>query len=290
MARGVRSKLRERRPARRRTPNIDFNKVPRYVREEVDPPAKTVAKGIKGETVRRIQEWLNYHQFRTAMNADFGPATETCVQEFQESRKMKASGKVDTATWAELVGPMRDALDEPKRLNRMNATEAVLAVARQHLQQHPVEIGGSNKGPWVRLYCYGNDGPAWAWCAGFVTLVMQQAYFYRGAAFPIDGSVSCDTLAAQGKAAGLFVDGRDISSGRVPWEGMGDVCVFLRRRTPTDWTHTGFAFDGVGAPKELVFTTIEGNTNDEGSREGFEACMGKRSVVGDNYDFIRFPQ
>ena len=172
--------------------------------------------------------------------------------------------------------------------NCLTCGRPVLAVANRHVDQHPVEIGGANCGPWVRLYCHGNDGRQWAWCAGFVTLVMQQAYFYLGARPPIKGSVSCDTLAAQAKVAGLFVSGRDISSGRWAWQEFNAACIFLRRRTATDWTHTGIATAGTGNQTNIVFSTIEGNTNDEGVREGFEACRRTRSLSGNNYDFIAF--
>ncbi|MEM7254488.1 MAG: peptidoglycan-binding domain-containing protein [Pseudomonadota bacterium] len=266
---------------------INFNAVPSYVRREIDPPKRMVKKGVRNQAARRIQEWLNFHQCRTSIDGDFGPATESCVKDFQANQGVRVTGRVDRHTWEALSAPMRVALETPS-IERMSAVEAVRTVAEQHVTQHPMEIGGANRGPWVRLYCGGQDGPDWAWCAGFVTLVMQQAYFYRGEKVPIAGSVSCDSLAAQAKAAGLFVSERDITSGRVRWEDFGGACIFLRRRTPTDWTHTGIATAAEGRPRELVFSTIEGNTNDEGSREGFEACRRKRSVKSANYDFIRF--
>ena len=267
---------------------INFDKVPAYIRREIDPPANPVKRDTRNQTVQRIQEWLNYHNFRTGIDGDFGPATEVCVKDFQRANGKSPSGKVDKATWDLLVRPMTTALKAPAEVAQMTAQEAVLAVANQHVDQHPVEIGGDNRGPWVRLYCEGNDGRHWAWCAGFVTLVMQQAYFYRDQKPPIKGSVSCDTLAAQAKEAALFVPEREISSGRRPWDDFGAACIFLRRRTASDWTHTGIATAGTGKPAEIVFSTIEGNTNDEGVREGFEACRRKRGVAGSNYDFIAF--
>ena len=267
---------------------INFDKVPAYIRREIDAPDAPVARGARNKTVQRIQEWLNYHAFRTGVDGDFGPATQACVRDFQRANGKAATGKVDAATWNLLVSPMVTALKAPPNVEQMTAQEAVLAVASQHVDQHPVEIGGANCGPWVRLYCEGNDGRHWAWCAGFVTFIMQQAYFYRDDKPPIKGSVSCDTLAAQAKAAGLFVPHQEISSGRRPWVDFGAAAIFLRRRTATDWTHTGIATQGTGAPAELVFSTIEGNTNDEGVREGFEACRRRRSVTGSNYDFIAF--
>ncbi len=268
--------------------SINFDKVPGYIRREIDAPRETVKRGARNQTVKRIQEWLNFHNCRTGIDGDFGPATEACVKDFQRKKRKTPTGKVDADLWHLLVKPMTTALKVPANFEHLAAQDAVLAVANQHVEQHPVEIGGANCGPWVRLYCKGNDGRDWAWCAGFVTLIMQQAYFYRGARPPIAGSVSCDTLAAQAKEAGLFVSERDITAGRRSWDEFDAACIFLHRRTSTDWTHTGIATAGTGAPQDLVFSTIEGNTNDEGVREGFEACRRKRAVAGGNYDFIAF--
>ena len=267
---------------------INFDKVPAYIRREIDAPSETIGRGTRGQAVRRIQEGLNFHDCRTSIDGDFGPATEDCVKDFQRMKRKSPSGQVDANLWNLLVKPMTTALKAPTVTAGMSAQQAVLAVANQHVDQHPVEIGGANCGPWVRLYCQGNDGRHWAWCAGFVTLIMQQAYFYLDRRPPIKGSVSCDSLAAQAKEAGLFVGERELTSGRRSWSAFDAACVFLRRRTSTDWTHTGIAFGGFGEPAELAFSTIEGNTNDEGVREGFEACRRKRGVVGSHYDFIAF--
>lgn len=267
---------------------INFKKVPRYIRREIDPPGKTLNLGMKNNSVKQVQEWLNFHKCRTVIDGDYGPATAACVSDFQKLMRRKQTGQVDNATWNLLVKPFRKALKAPTGIKNLTAPEALRAVAEQHIEQHPIEIGGDNCGPWVRLYCEGNDGRQWAWCAGFVSLIMQQAYFYRQQKSPIRGSVSCDTLAAQAKSSNLFFAGRKITSTNYNWNHFGGCCVFLRRRTPTDWTHTGFATYGIGESKDLVFSTIEGNTNDEGVREGFEACRRKRGVKSGKYDFIAF--
>lgn len=266
---------------------IDFGKVPRYIRNELEMGADTIQRGNTGRRPWRVQEWLCYHGCRTGIDGDFGPATESCVKDFQRQSRIRATGVVDDRTWTALVAPLKAALAKPAGIAGMTPQQAVREAAQQHLAQHPVEIGGANRGPWVRLYCHGNDGRQWAWCAGFVSLILQQAFFYLDRAVPITGSVSCDTLAAQGKEAGLFVPERDVTKGRFAWRDFGGCCIFLRRRTDTDWTHTGFALDGSGSARETVFSTIEGNTNDEGSREGFEACARTRSVVHGDYDFVR---
>jgi len=61
-------------------------------------------------------------------------------------------------------------------------------VARAHLKAHPVEVGGDNRGPWVRAYMSGNDGSDWLWCAGFVTAIVAQAASLLGTATPTPGT------------------------------------------------------------------------------------------------------
>ena len=70
---------------------------------------------------------------------------------------------------------------------------------------------------------------------------------------PIEGSFSCDSLAAQSKEKGLFVSEAN-RSGSIPAQGS----IFLSRRTKTDWTHNGL----FSSLSDEAFKTIEGNTND----------------------------
>ncbi len=267
---------------------INFDKVPHYIRKEITAPKKTLRNGSRGNSVKQVQEWLQYHKCRTAIDSAYGPATASCVKDFQKIKKLEQTGIVDKTTWDKLVAPMTNALLRPKIKKNETAPATVHKIAEQHVKQHPQEIGGANCGPWVRLYCSGNEGIEWAWCAGFVSLIMQQAYFYRGEKAPIKGSVSCDSLAAQAKEKDLFVAGSSIKNNSKPWSTFEGSCLFLRRRTDTDWTHTGIATIAEGSGEELVFHTIEGNTNDDGVREGYEACKRKRSFLKSNYDFISF--
>lgn len=157
------------------------------VEDEFEFPGeiKTGARGIKA---RRVQEWLTFHNFRTAVDDDFGDATKRTVKKFQSARGLDSTGVVDEATWSHLVAPMLRAFARPEMDAPTSLSDAVLRIARQHLREHPVEISGQNKGPWVRAYMNGNEGDAWPWCAGFVTFVMKQAAKVNGIAMPIGGS------------------------------------------------------------------------------------------------------
>jgi peptidoglycan hydrolase-like protein with peptidoglycan-binding domain len=230
---------------------------------------RPLQRGDKQGQVKLIQEWLCLHGHHVAIDGDFGPASEAAVKEFQAKSGLRTTGVVDVGTFGRLVAPMMAAL-AALPANSGSLGELVVAYARQHLAQHPLEIGGQNRGPWVRLYMDGNEGQPWAWCAGFACFCLKRACESRSESVPITPSYSCDALAAAAKAKGKFV-GRD---------KVGPGSFFLVRNTPSDWTHTGIVASASGE----TFKTIEGNTNDDGSREGYEVCARTRGYG--NMDFI----
>ena len=250
----------------------DAQALSRWIRDEVELERET-AKGSRGKAVRRVQEWLNLHGIGMVVDEDFGPVTERCLKRFQQRTGLPTTGRANQATFAALVQPMIEVLK--KRPSGGDMASAMSAYAEAHLAAHPREIGGQNRGPWVRLYMQGHEGVAFPWCAGFVTFLLEQASQTLERRMPIEGSFSCDSLAAQAKAAGRFLRESEASAGRLP-----PGALFLVRRTNTDWTHTGMVTEALDG----IFDTIEGNTNDEGSREGFEVCARSRSYK--SKDFI----
>ena len=224
---------------------------------------KNYKKGSKGKKVTLIQEWLCLHNIHVAIDSDFGPATHAAVQQFQKNKGLKSDGVVGKKTFSHLIMPMTNSLKDIPR-NSKTRGGMVISYAKQHLKQHPREIGGQNRGPWVRLYMKGNEGQAWAWCAGFACFVLEQACKTLDAPLPIKTSFSCDSLAASAKENGLFLKQADVENAQQITKGS----LFLSRRTSTDWVHTGIVIKS----DEDTFHTIEGNTNDEGSREGYEVC------------------
>jgi hypothetical protein len=249
----------------------------RWIKNETEilAPAKM---GARGQVVKRIQEWLNLNGFGLAIDGDFGPVTKKRVEQFQESNGLKVTGLVTPETFQVLVSPLRRVISAivPEGQSFPNL---VFKYAEAHLTQNPRETGGQNRGPWVRLYMKGHEGADWPWCAGFVSFVLRQAAESLEINEPIEGSFSCDTLAAQAMDAGLFVRESDLVKGLKTIKDS-TTCIFLVRRTNNDWNHTGFAT----AFEDLSFETIEGNTNDEGSREGFEVCSRSRGYS--DKDFI----
>ena len=238
---------------------------------------------MNGKEVRLIQEWLCLHDCKTGLDGDFGPATEATVRKFQTKMKLPQTGVVDELTFRALIAPLIRAC-KPLDTTAETFSQRVVTAARQHLKEHPIEVGGANRGPWVRLYTDGKEGEAWAWCAGFVSTLLEQAQEgLRTKPNTIEGSLSCDVLAKQGQAKDLFVSERLLAEGVVKRSDLGPGTIFLKRSATNanDWIHTGIVLSF--SPEFME--TIEGNTNDAGDREGYEVCKRVRGYK--NVDFVK---
>jgi hypothetical protein len=232
--------------------------------------------GDRGKTVKLIQECLCLNSCAVKVDGVFGPATEHATTVFQKKMSLPATGKVEQKTMNELMGPIERAM-RPIEPGGRTLAQLVVAYARQHLAEHPLEVGGPNCGPWVRLYMDGNEGTPWKWCAGFVTHIIKAAATAAGHPMPVKRTFSCDILAADANTKGKLVRGNDVVNGA---RGIKPGHVFLIRRTANDWVHTGLV---VGV-RDDTYETIEGNTNDSGDPDGYEVCRRTRAIR--NVDFI----
>ena len=239
----------------------------------------SVGRGARGKAARFVQEWLTLNGSAVAIDGNFGPATRAAIASFQQHNGIRATGTVDARTHDALTEPMRRALAIPHDLSDDFGT-ATVALARQHLAEHPREAGGPNSGPWVRLYMDGREGVAWPWCAGFVSLILRQVAAAQRCRLPFPHTYSCDILATNGQNRGLFIRGRDIAEGSRP-NVLQPGTVFLYRQALDNWVHTGFVTEA-GTDS---FGTIEGNTNDGGNREGIEVVDRTRGYA--KMDFVR---
>lgn len=228
--------------------------------------------GSTGDAVRRVQEWLTLNRLGVIIDGEFGPATATAVSVVQQKASLPVTGVVDAHTMNTLVTSMNAAVAPVPQTASLGAD--VVACAEQHIAQHPREIGGENRGPWVRLYMNGEEGTEFPWCAGFACSMIAQAAGDR--ALPFRASFSCQELGEAAKAAGMLVscDGVDPSA-------IHPGALFLvRKKDGSGWHHTGI----VASAGPDTVTTIEGNTNDDGSREGYEAIKRVRPYSG--IDFL----
>jgi hypothetical protein len=231
-------------------------------------------RGAAGPEVKRVQEWLTLSGFAVQPDGKFGPATELAVRRYQRAKRLPDDGVVTPDCYALLVAPLAECLT-PLEAQGDDLPALTLRYAERHHRLSPREVGGQNRGPWVRLYMNGREGRQWLWCAGFVCFCLRQACLTLGVELPFAPSFSCDLLAANAKQRGRFVEGRDASA-RAHLR-PGDL--FLIRRDSDDWNHVGI----VRELHDESFDTIEGNTNDEGSTNGGEVAARTRSFDGRDF-------
>lgn len=228
----------------------------------------------KGKDVRLAQEWLTFHGFGTVIDGAFGSATELAVKSFQATQKLPQTGKIDAGTQSALLAPL-NAVQRPIAVGGKSLPQLYVAYAQQHLKAHPLEIGGQNRGPWVRLYMGGNEGDAWLWCAGFATWVLRQASTAMGVKMPHPYNFGCDTLAVTAKHNKLFIPVNKPADISLVKPGF----LFVIRQSNNHWSHIGV----VESVQGEGMSTIEGNTDHNGSSNGYEVCRRTRTVVGKDF-------
>lgn len=262
-------------------------------KDEIEPPSRDIARR-RGRTqwAWKVQEWLTLHRFHTpgytagiGIDGKFGPCTEGAVKGFQEASKLEVSGVVDRATWDALVAPMVRAFAEVELPPDASFRDAVLYIARRFEKEHPTELR-SNRGPWVRAFMRGHDGRAWAWCDGFVSTVLDHACNHVGRSMDemLPWSMSCSRtrgLAESGDYACRWLDAEDVAA-KPSLVSPGDLMLVIKPGGGAK--HIGIVADVDGT----LIKTIEGNTNDDGCREGYEVCYLHRDLDSCRYGVVHF--
>lgn len=242
---------------------------------KLDTISKFPLKQGKSKDAILIQELLNLSKSPSVKcDGDFGPVSQASLKAFQKLNKLPETGEVDVKIFELLLAPLTRATTfTPKSKNLL---QAIVEVSTAHLKEHPVEINGQNSGPWVRYYMDGNQGNAWPWCAGSATAVIKQACITLGLPMPVIRTYSCDVLGMEAKAKKILVSGKTKDIHTIIKPGH----LFLVIKGNNDWQHVGI----VTGVSEQSFNTHEGNTNDGGSREGYEYCARARGYG--SVDFI----
>jgi lysozyme family protein len=250
-----------------------------HIAAELDfpPGIRNGSKDPAGKVggVRRVQEWLNIHDRATSIDGGFGDSTEEQLKKFQRDNGRSPTGELDEETWALLTAPMRRALAAIAHPAGAALEEAVIRVAQQHVAQAPVEVGGDNRGPWVRLYMQGRDGTDQLWCAGFVCFAIAQAARDLGIALPFARQVGVDALVRDAMNSSRFIDGDKVANAITRRSRLRPGFLFVVRNPDAagDWQHVGIVLNVL----DQTFDTLEGNTSVNGSRNGTTAKAGNRS-------------
>ncbi len=256
-----------------------------HVAAELDYPGllklgsgKTAAER---KSVRRVQEWLNIHGFVTPIDGGFGDSTAEQLAKFQRDRSREPSGELDEETWALLTAPMRRALASIDHGGSSSLEEAVVRTAMQHINEAPVEVGGNNGGPWVRLYMKGAEGSDQKWCAGFVCFAVAQAARDLNVKVPFKRQVGVDQLVKDAQADDRFIAEDDVQDAISRRSKLRPGYIFVVRKSSDDWIHAGLVL----GLKDQTFDTLEGNTGGDGGTDGANARESNRSYR--DKDFLR---
>lgn len=252
--------------------------------------ASSLQKNSQGTDVRRVQEWLCLHALRypkaaltTALDGQFGPATERAVQNFQVVSKIPKTGVVTPDLFNKLSSPLSTAFQfQP---TEKDVRKAVVRVAKMHLTQRSAEIqtdAAQNLGPWVRGYCDGYDGSPFKWCVGFVQTILDQVASAYGRSFTaiMPHTLSCDVMAVSAIETGRLIKSAVIR--KTPQKiRPGDVFL-LRNPTNDDWYHTGL----VTAVAGNAIETLEGNTDLKGGSNGTAVFARVRNIQTSTIDIL----
>lgn len=147
-----------------------------------------------------------------------------------------------------------------------------LDLAKGWIGQHE-EPKGSNRSPFIDaiLHAVGQP-PGQPWCAAFVYHCFAQAALALGVPNPLPATASCSVLYAWAREHGKLVS--------VPQAGD----IFLVRGGPHGHRHTGLV---AAVPNNWHAPTVEGNSNDDGSAEGWEVVARRPGRPVDSCDYVR---
>lgn len=250
--------------------------LPKSLKSELDLPGPVREDGPKKQA-KLIQERLYLAGFKLAIDGAFGPATTEQLKAFQKKSGLAQSGIYGAKEHDVLTEPFVQAVNPTA--GKKGLGEWITAVAEQHIGQKPIEVGGDNRGPWVRMYMDGGEGSPFKWCAGFCFFIIEQACQLSSNPSPMAKSFSVNTIVERAKTANQFLSEQQAQSSAGK-KKIAPGSLFVHRGGPGFWTHVGI----VTKADPSVFHTCEGNTNDDGSSNGFEAIERVRGYK--RMDFI----
>jgi len=242
----------------------------RYAAAERDEaPANTtrglLKKGSAGELVRELQTILNELDYAVPVNGVFDAKTEQAVKDFQgahvdkHQQPLTIDGVVGQLTWWALENPRPRVVAGVIAYDKLPPTEhgesplgrAALRVAISELKAGAGEVGGNNKGPWVRKYMEPaglSDG--YPWCAAFVSWCFLQAVGGDRRDMPFNYSAGARDIFNQLKNKGWSFTGESEKQPK-----PGDIVCWWRTSLASGNGHIGI----VHHCKDGFLYTIEGN-------------------------------
>jgi peptidoglycan hydrolase-like protein with peptidoglycan-binding domain len=220
-------------------------------------------KGDQGPRVREVQALLVDKGFLTdeEISGTFDHETYLAIRTFQSQNldenghPLVVDGKVGELTWWSLHNPKPiivppSAVDftrmPPASAGGSTTGRAALAAAIAELKQRAGEVGGNNRGPFVKKYLAGLAAEGNPWCAGFVSFCFTNA----PAGIPFAYTVGARDILHQFKQKGWA---HKPGSDHTPLPG--DVVVWWREQPTSMRGHVGIVHQVTNG----FLYTIEGN-------------------------------
>lgn len=220
-------------------------------------------KGDRGPLVREVQSLLVNRGYITGeeVTGTFDHETYRAVRAFQSQNldenghPLVIDGKVGELTWWSLHHPKPTIVPPsvvdfttmpPESAGGSTRGRAALAVAIGELTAGAGEVGGNNRGPFVRKYLNGLAAEGDPWCAGFVSYCFAQP----SAGSPFRYCVGARDILRDFQRRGWACKP---SSGYSPLPG--DVVVWWREQLSSTKGHIGIVHQLRGG----FLYTIEGN-------------------------------
>jgi len=243
-------------------------------------PGEYLVNGMEdNEDVRLVQQRLKELGFDPGIiDADFGDVTEAAVMLFQarsadpSGEPLEIDGVVGPLTWEALFGPgSAEGHEHGPEILKTPASvlsEAVREIAAGEIGVRESPLG-SNRGPRVDQYLRATGlDPAGgnAWCMCFVFFCFEQAAKQIGISNPCPKKAgvlaafeACKKAVANGTKVNVITAAE---AKKNPSKVRPGMVFFIS-------TGRGFGHAGIViSHKNGSLETIEGNTNDNGSREG----------------------
>jgi hypothetical protein len=218
----------------------------------------------------------------------FGPKMRQVVRLFQarnvdgSGRPLVADGEVGSLTWSALFGP--DAVPVHTTSNSQLLAHALSIAVGEEASKVREIPRNSNRGPRVEEYLRRTDlGPGHAWCCAFVYWCFDEAAKARERANPMVKTAGCLDHWNRAKESGA---NRILKRHAVNDPGLIRPGMVFIMDYGGGAGHTGFVESTAGG----LLSTLEGNTDASGTREGGGVYRLTRKVAHINKGYIDYAE